>query len=628
MADYKTPGVYVEEISLLPPSVASVATAVPAFIGYTQRAVKNGKSINDTPTRITSLLDYHMLFGAGCKPGTITVSIDGNAAVSKVDIENKFYTYDSIRMYFANGGGEAYIVSVGSYEDEVEMDSIQRGIDACKREDHPTIMLCPDAMLLADPAEAYALQQSMIMQCNAMQDRVAVLDIHGGWVDRSVEDNVLKFRNGIGINHLKYAAAYYPWIQTTLSHTFGFDNVKVINEDAEEVKLESYVSDPTPIKQVKQTIEDLALVNAAISDPFGDGTPINDKYYGSEAEGLDMVKDQVGTIKLLVDKIVELQSGGNIKNESVQNELNNKIDKSSPLATSVKNLTAIDKALGFGAIDVGAYESFGIATDDVKPSTAYEAIENDTDKAGKAKNDVKKLYESVVEVLLSIKSDVMKLQDNFDKMVYETNSVYKSIVNEVQKEMKKLPPSGAIVGVFAQVDGNRGVWKAPANVSLASTVRPWVRIDNNQQEDLNVDVVGGKSINAIRAFTGKGTLIWGARTLAGNDNEWKYISVRRFFIMVEQSVKLATNWAVFEPNDANTWIRVKAMIENFLTNLWQQGALAGASPSAAFFVNIGLGSTMNAVDILEGRMNVEIGMAAVRPAEFIILKFSHKLQES
>jgi hypothetical protein len=98
--------------------------------------------------------------------------------------------------------------------------------------------------------------------------------------------------------------------------------------------------------------------------------------------------------------------------------------------------------------------------------------------------------------------------------------------------------------------------------------------------------------------------------------------------MVEKSVQLSTNWAVFEPNDATTWIRVKAMIENYLTNLWQAGALAGASPDAAFFVNIGLGTTMSAVDILEGRMNIEIGMAAVRPAEFIILKFSHKLQES
>ena len=98
--------------------------------------------------------------------------------------------------------------------------------------------------------------------------------------------------------------------------------------------------------------------------------------------------------------------------------------------------------------------------------------------------------------------------------------------------------------------------------------------------------------------------------------------------MVEESVKKSTSWAVFEPNDANTWVKVKSMIENFLTLLWRQGALAGAKPDDAFFVEVGLNKTMTYIDILEGRMIVKIGMAAVRPAEFIILEFSHKIQVS
>ena len=145
---------------------------------------------------------------------------------------------------------------------------------------------------------------------------------------------------------------------------------------------------------------------------------------------------------------------------------------------------------------------------------------------------------------------------------------------------------------------------------------------------MNVDATAGKSVNAIRAFVGKGTLVWGARTLAGNDNEWRYVNVRRFFNFVEESVKKATEQFVFEPNDANTWVRVQAMIENFLTVLWRQGALQGVKPEHAFYVAVGLGKTMTALDILEGRMIVEIGMAAVRPAEFIILRFSHKMAES
>jgi phage tail sheath protein FI len=191
-----------------------------------------------------------------------------------------------------------------------------------------------------------------------------------------------------------------------------------------------------------------------------------------------------------------------------------------------------------------------------------------------------------------------------------------------------LPPCSAIAAVYASVDKSRGVWKAPANVSLNLVNGVTKRITDEDQEGLNVDPVGGKSINAIRTFTGKGTLVWGARTLAGNDNEWRYISVRRFFNMVEESVKKATEAFVFEANDGNTWTKIQSMIENYLTGLWQQGALQGTKPEDAFYVSVGLGKTMTAQDILEGRMYVEIGMAAVRPAEFIILRFSHKMAES
>ncbi len=191
-----------------------------------------------------------------------------------------------------------------------------------------------------------------------------------------------------------------------------------------------------------------------------------------------------------------------------------------------------------------------------------------------------------------------------------------------------LPPSSLVAGVYATVDGNRGVWKAPANVGLNISTDVTCKITDDIQNGLNVDTTAGKSVNAIRPFTGKGILVWGARTLAGNDNEWRYVSVRRFFNMVEESVKKATYQFVFEPNDANTWVKVRAMIENYLTVLWRQGALAGAKPEQAFYVKVGLNITMTAQDILEGYMNVEIGMAVVRPAEFIVLKFSHKMQES
>jgi len=188
-----------------------------------------------------------------------------------------------------------------------------------------------------------------------------------------------------------------------------------------------------------------------------------------------------------------------------------------------------------------------------------------------------------------------------------------------------LPPSSAIAGVYAAVDAARGVWKAPANISINMVKNTTVSLDNNDQQLLNISSTG-KSINAIREFPGKGVLVWGARTLAGNDNEWRYISVRRFCSMVETSVKKATKPFVFEPNDANTWLKVKTMVGNFLSQQWRQGALSGATQDESYFVKVGLGETMTQNDIQSDKLIIEMGVAVVRPAEFTILQISHDME--
>lgn len=192
---------------------------------------------------------------------------------------------------------------------------------------------------------------------------------------------------------------------------------------------------------------------------------------------------------------------------------------------------------------------------------------------------------------------------------------------------KKIPAAGAIAGAYGETDINRGVWKAPDNSSLKGVNGITNSINDRQNERLNIDE-SGKSVNAIRYFKGKGTLIWGARTLTGNDNEWRYVPVRRFFMMVEDSVSKSIQWAVFENNDANTWMKVKSMVENFLFDKWREGALAGSRTDEAYFVKCGLGETMNSVDIFEGKLIIEIGMAAVKPAEFIILKIALAMRPS
>ena len=186
-----------------------------------------------------------------------------------------------------------------------------------------------------------------------------------------------------------------------------------------------------------------------------------------------------------------------------------------------------------------------------------------------------------------------------------------------------LPPSAAVAGAITSVDGTRGVWKAPANVPLQSVIAPVYNFTDEEQAELNIDN-SGKSINIIRSFPGRGNLIWGARTMAGNSNEWRYVSVRRLFAAVEENINKASAFAVFEPNDISTWLKVKGMIDSYLYSLWQRGALQGASAEEAYFVDIGLGKTMTQTDVNEGRMIIVIGLAATRPAEFIIIRFSHK----
>ena len=145
------------------------------------------------------------------------------------------------------------------------------------------------------------------------------------------------------------------------------------------------------------------------------------------------------------------------------------------------------------------------------------------------------------------------------------SALYGKIKTEIGKLRVVLPPSAAIAGLYARVDNNKGVWKAPANESLFSVGGPTVPISDAQQANLNIDPNTGKSINAIRTYPGMGTLVWGARTLNGNDNEWRYISVRRFFNMVEESVKKSSQWAVFEPNTLDTWIKISKSRSNVPT---------------------------------------------------------------
>ncbi|MGP6088964.1 phage tail sheath family protein [Antarctobacter jejuensis] len=214
-----------------------------------------------------------------------------------------------------------------------------------------------------------------------------------------------------------------------------------------------------------------------------------------------------------------------------------------------------------------------------------------------------------------------------DQALRNVSAVYRTWMDGLLEAVNVVPPAGAMAGVWTRTDNNVGVFQAPANTGIVSVISPTVTISDADQGDMNVPL-NGKAVNAIRSFPGRGVLVWGARTLDGNSQDFRYINVRRTLIMLEQSIAFAAQAYVFAPNDAGTWTAVQSMISNFLNNQWKAGALAGSTPEQAYSVDVGLGSTMTGNDILDGYMRVTVRVAITHPAEFIVITFQQKMQTS
>jgi phage tail sheath protein FI len=216
----------------------------------------------------------------------------------------------------------------------------------------------------------------------------------------------------------------------------------------------------------------------------------------------------------------------------------------------------------------------------------------------------------------------------YNNALLAASQTYQQIINAVLLEANMLPPSGAMAGIITNTDNLYGVWQAPANVSIIGAASLPIKLSDSQQMNLNEDPLTGKSVNAIRFFNGQGILVWGARTLDGNSQDWRYLPVRRTLIMLEQSCKLAARAYVFQPNDKNTWEAVKSMTGSFLTSVWKEGGLQGATPVAAFSVECGLGTTMTAEDVQNGFLLVSVKVAVVHPAEFIVFTIQQQMATS
>lgn len=546
-----TPGVYVTEADAFGSSIVGVATAVPIFVGYTEFAGDpvTGAALYNRPVAIASMADYQNYFGGADRPPfTVSPGATDPAAFTVMRRPGAgpdgFNLYWQMRLFFANGGGDCFIVSVGSYGDgqypttaagianaprgvirAVDFGMASNvpgdlppsgGIVAAGYAVGPTMLVVPEACQLGI-ADYGAVACMMLTQASTLQDRVAILDLPGclaadGFAALTAAQNDFWSAIAPAQTSVSYGAAYAPAV-----------NASIVAPG------------------------DVHYMQLAASD--GDNDIIN---------------------AMLTTEAVQLYQG--------------------PLLATIQ-----------AAIATAFPPSAGITGNSPQYSAdgrAYPARQPGTALAG--------------------------WQNSLDNMLAGALPLYQQILQAVVDALNIQPPSGLVAGIWATSDAQNGVWNAPANIALASVDSPLCIVTDDQQGGFNAPV-NGLAINILRAFPGKGVLVWGARTLDGNSQDYRYINLRRMLILIEQSIRIALQAYVFAANDAITWRTVQAAISSFLTGLWQQGGLSGSKPEDAFSVSVGLGTTMTAQNVLDGYMIVAVQVAITHPAEFIELTFTQKM---
>ncbi|WP_422104884.1 phage tail sheath C-terminal domain-containing protein [Winogradskyella sp.] len=634
ISSIKTPGVYIHEINGFPPSIAQVATAIPAFVGYTEKGPTE-------PVKVTSLLEYEDHFGGAPKPKTISITESGSDLTFDVT-ESEFKLYNSLRLFFSNGGGECYIVSLGDYKTATPFasaDPFNAGLDLLEKVDEVTLLLFPDGVNLG-ATNLGLVQNHALMQCADLMDRFTVMDVVQK-PSNGLEKDSEEFRDAVGNMNLKYGAAYYPYLQSSFTYAYRFMDIQGNGIDF-KAKYPALINDISGYETMHSELK--ALENSWTTNPLkGDkekpASPIDD-----EAK-VNAYVTQCWNLLGLLNNPTTLSNDAPYKlQEFVANLISNAL---SPLAQKLFDFenqiesfsdTTYTIVLG-GAVADDSFDDNswkGGATDFTvtaggnqyaKLISANPDTGDDNVSYPKVESHLNKLHTQVTNTVNAVISAIADYDLKKENDLVSQLPIYPSILSGLNKSMNTVPPSGAIVGIYANTDATRGVWKAPANASVNGIIGLTDDITHKEQGNMNIHE-SGKSINAIRKFTGKGLLVWGARTLDGNSNDWRYVNVRRLANMIEESTKKACMNFVFEPNVKQTWVNVKGMIENYLTTLWSDGALAGSKPEDAFFVSVGLNETMSPQDINEGRMIVKIGYAPSRPAEFIILEFIQTQQKS
>lgn len=571
MAEYLSPGVYVEEFDSAAVPMEGVGTSTAGFIGVAEKGPMSG-----APVLITNFADYRRTFGG---------------YLSEIEFkEYRFLTY-AVNQFFANGGSRCYIKRV------VPSDAVYAG----NTEDTAN---SPFVVFAKDPGS----------WGNKISIKVSP--------SSKFKTQIFEAIDGTAKYKVKNASGFIEGDVVVFTDGKTSEQNKVVSVDGSIVEFEneftSNVVDKTLVpKKIVSTCE------ADIEIAY-DGAVEKYEYVSLNINSIDFVnqklaKSEFVTVTATVPEttlsLYELITGIKDGGEYIINLFGGTNGSYDALSAAdfigddkgPGNRTGIQSFIDNNQVSIMAAPG---VTDAAVQMSLISHCENANSRF--AVLDIPKDTKSV--------DDILGHRNIFDTQYAAMYHPWVKVLDPLTKNPAAVPPSGSICGIYARSDNARGVWKAPANEVVSACIGLDCNYTKGEQ-----DILNPKGVNLIRSFPGQGIRVWGARTLSSN-GLWKYINVRRLFIYLEETIKASTNWVVFEPNDQVLWLRVRRTIEVFLSNMWKNGALAGGSEGEAFFVDIGP-NTMSKDDIENGRLICVIGIAPVKPAEFVIFRLTQKTNE-
>lgn len=566
MAEYLSPGVYVEEFDSGAKPMEGVSTSTAGFIGLAERGPVSG-----LPQLVTNFSDFHRIYG-----GYLSENEFG---------QYRFLSY-AVEQFFLNGGSRCFVARIAPEDSKCSKGAVPETSPVLEIMAKNPGVWGDDILITITPSSKVKTQVYEILGSGSYLVKnsagfnagdIISYDREGERVYSKViksRDNVLtlsqELPEDVEDKNLLPERVIYT-CEFNMEVKYG-DIVEFYENLSFNVETADYVSKKT-------AGSDLIVVNSV------NLTEELKAPYELIGEGKDFVK-------------VVLRGGSN---------------------GSVGNISPSD----FIGKDNGAGKRTGIQAFVDNDMVSLMAVPGVTDP--NVQLTLVAHCENLASrfAVLDVPREAKKVQDVINhREIVDSNyaAMYHpwiQIFDPLDKKNIMVPPSGAVIGIYARSDNSRGVHKAPANEVVRGCTGLDCQFNKGEQ-----DILNPKGVNLIRAFSGQGIRIWGARTTSADGN-WKYINVRRLFIFIEESIKANTSWVVFEPNDENLWVRVQRTISVFLNDLWRNGSLAGSTPDEAFFVNIGRG-TMSQSDIDNGRLICVVGVAPVKPAEFVIFRLTQK----